>query len=148
LGKRTNQINVEMCEPASWNRNVGSLEVDMTIDFSFLTRQARPGPNCYISSHVGPAETATNQATGGADTWVIDAVKVGKNLFSKGGGNERTKNTGGNVPKKISSLNNSRNNTQAWQQLHGGYIRTPPLGGGNVRKIDRLRIGDGGLRDN
>jgi hypothetical protein len=38
---------------------------------------------------------------------MVDAVQVSKNLFPKGGRNEQTKNTGGNVPEKVHSLNHA-----------------------------------------
>jgi hypothetical protein len=87
-----------------------SLEVDMAMDLTLLTQQTGAGPTCDIPTHVGPAEIVTDEAAGCTYTWMIYAVQVRKNLVSKGGGHERTENTGGNVAEQFCSFNIANNN--------------------------------------
>ena len=113
---------MEVCKTAGWYRNVRSLKVYMAVNLTSLTRQAGAGPGCDISTHVRPTETTTDQAAGGTNTRMADAVKMEKNLLPEGGRHKRAENAGGNVPEDLNTFNYLGDHTEARQQFHGGNI--------------------------
>jgi hypothetical protein len=60
-----------------WDRNMHSLEVNMVMDLTPLSRQAGRGPSCTVMTHVRPAESTTQQAAYMLVTEII-LVKVSR----------------------------------------------------------------------
>ena len=90
---------MEVGKTAVGDRNVGSLQVDMSVDLSSLAGETGTSPRRDISAHVWPTITGTQQPAGRTDSGMIDSMKVSKHLLSEVGGNMRAENTGRNVPK-------------------------------------------------
>ena len=83
---------MEVCKTAGWYKDVCSLKADMAVNLTSLTRQAGAGPGCNISTHVRPTKTTTDQAAGGTNTMMADAVKMEKDLLSESGRHKRAEN--------------------------------------------------------
>jgi hypothetical protein len=66
---------MNMRKTANRDRNVRSLEVDVAMDFCFLTLKTVSDQSGNKNTHFWPTKTGTNKTPGSSDPWMMNVVK-------------------------------------------------------------------------